>query len=875
MKRKNILESNMPKLWGLTIGQCTPALYEHLKSQEGFEESHRKYDCVWLLETLQLLAAGTDAASNSFVSAYSALRQLHRLKQFPEETLEEYLARFEEYVDQVRLNKLKVFEFDETPADLSELTEKEAEERFLAVVLLKGADPIRYKSLWTSLENDMSLSVDKYPTTISRAMNLLTTWKDPTMKKVGTGGPRGGDGADRRDGVTFAQVARSGGATPGTDGITHAEVKCYNCNWFGHYANSCPRRDSHVQGAHVTLAQSKLLQSGDLLLDNQSSISICCDKDFVADLKRDPRGVHVITNGGSINADFYGTSTILPKLTNVWYNEDSITNILSLSEVQKHYRVTMDSESNDGFVVHLDGEKKLKFKEREGLYVLSRPKVSPSHNYCLVHDTVEQRRDRYTRDELGRADEAAELIRNIGYVNPDRLMFMLSNGLIENCHLTTADVRRAKDIFGEFVDTRQGKSVRRTARKIPTITPEPIPRAIYEEFKYVTLCIDHFFVNGLSFFHSVSQGLKFRTTECVESLSNLTTLECLISVVRIYNMNNFMITQINGDMAFEGLRRDLMPVRLVTAPAGEKVPEVEVSIKVTKERLRCITSGLPFKRITKAMTKAFAYEVGRNLNDVPPIEGASRIHSPARIVANRPRINYENLKVRPGQYCLVLDDHQPWNNLVPRKIGAIALRQKEDGNGWYFLSLNTWRQVSCGLINVDVLHFTEEVVVAVEARARQEGMPELRDGEMILRWRDGAMVQGLNGAELMELEGEPAGERPHVGDLERADVVQHPLALEDRQLMARGRDALVVENNDEQVENDVENDFNDEIYEEEFEEINEDNEENMNNEHIEAEVNEEHTEAEIRDQETIDDEENERTGENEDTHQRDTEDEQA
>ena len=48
VKRKNLLEPNMPKLWGLTIGQCTPALYEHLKAQEGFKESHRKYDCVWL-----------------------------------------------------------------------------------------------------------------------------------------------------------------------------------------------------------------------------------------------------------------------------------------------------------------------------------------------------------------------------------------------------------------------------------------------------------------------------------------------------------------------------------------------------------------------------------------------------------------------------------------------------------------------------------------------------------------------------------------------------------------------------------------------------------------------------------------------------------
>ena len=49
--------------------------------------------------------------------------------------------------------------------------------------LLKGADPLRYKSLWTSLENDISLAVDKYPTTISKAMSLLTTWKDPNAKK--------------------------------------------------------------------------------------------------------------------------------------------------------------------------------------------------------------------------------------------------------------------------------------------------------------------------------------------------------------------------------------------------------------------------------------------------------------------------------------------------------------------------------------------------------------------------------------------------------------------------------------------------------------------------------------------------------------------
>jgi hypothetical protein len=27
---------------------------------------------------------------------------------------------------------------------------------------------------------------------------------------------------------------------PGTDGIMHDDVKCYNCNFKGHYANDCP-----------------------------------------------------------------------------------------------------------------------------------------------------------------------------------------------------------------------------------------------------------------------------------------------------------------------------------------------------------------------------------------------------------------------------------------------------------------------------------------------------------------------------------------------------------------------------------------------------------------------------------------------------------
>ena len=40
--------------------------------------------------------------------------------------------------------------------------------------------------------------------------------------------------------LTFLQNAPP---TPGTDGVTHLSIKCYNCNVKGHYADVCPSRD--------------------------------------------------------------------------------------------------------------------------------------------------------------------------------------------------------------------------------------------------------------------------------------------------------------------------------------------------------------------------------------------------------------------------------------------------------------------------------------------------------------------------------------------------------------------------------------------------------------------------------------------------------
>ena len=129
----------------------------------------------------------------------------------------------------------------------------------------------------------MAAAVDKYPTDLAKAMHLLTTWKDPAKKQnssqSNTGSQRAAPSGERRDGLTFAQVVSE--IVPDTEGNTHPDVKCYNCKRMGHYANGCPSREAAVQGAHISCAHSHLLEPEDVLLDNQSTVSIVNDPVFV------------------------------------------------------------------------------------------------------------------------------------------------------------------------------------------------------------------------------------------------------------------------------------------------------------------------------------------------------------------------------------------------------------------------------------------------------------------------------------------------------------------------------------------------------------------------------------------------------------------
>jgi hypothetical protein len=87
-----------------------------------------------------------------------------------------------------------------------------------------------------------------------------------------------------------------------------------------------------------SFATGKFSMRNHLLLDNQSLVHVFCNPQFVSNVRSAERQLKLTSNGGHLPisevADFDGFNK------EVWYSEDAITNILSLSLVKREYSIS-------------------------------------------------------------------------------------------------------------------------------------------------------------------------------------------------------------------------------------------------------------------------------------------------------------------------------------------------------------------------------------------------------------------------------------------------------------------------------------------------------------------------------------------------------
>jgi hypothetical protein len=373
---------------------------------------------------------------------------------------------------------------------------------------------------------------------------------------------------------------------------------------MGHYASDCPNAEANdvtlVQDGY-TMAQTNRyagLPKSWILLDPQSTISVFNNSSMLTDIGPSGHRLRVQTNGGYQESSMKG---VFRNLGPVWFNRNSIANILSLADVRKVCRVTLDTMVDPVMRVHRRDGSIMEFTEHEtGLYVFDSASSDNSNSnqfsaYTLV-STVANNKKMFTKREIENADAARALYRKIGRPSEADFFTLLSKNMIRNCPVTIDDAKRARIIYGPDLAAIKGKTTRSAAAAhVRTFEAVPIPSHITEHHRNLTLCIDFFFVQGITFLHSVSRKIGFRTVAQVPNRTRATILREVQSIVRLYQARGFVVQDVHADNEYECIRNDMLPVDMHVVSADSHVGEVERSIRTIKERIRSTVHGLPFR----------------------------------------------------------------------------------------------------------------------------------------------------------------------------------------------------------------------------------------------------------------------------------------
>ena len=102
-----------------------------------------------------------------------------------------------------------------------------------------------------------------------------------------------------------------------------------------------------------------------------------------------------------------------PGFFDVWYNTNSMLNILSFAEVRKQFRITIYTEKSATMKIHIGNGKIMQFQElEEGLYMFRPESQTSAYSYFTL---VSANEDEFSKREVAGAKQAQELYRKIGY----------------------------------------------------------------------------------------------------------------------------------------------------------------------------------------------------------------------------------------------------------------------------------------------------------------------------------------------------------------------------------------------------------------------------------------------------------------------------
>ena len=221
-----------------------------------------------------------------------------------------------------------------------------------------------------------------------------------------------------------------------------------------------------------------------ILLDSESTDHIFQNESFLTDVKSTTDGemLRLHTSGGILDTyqkGLFGGFT-------VWYNPKCLANILSLALVAEQYRVTMDTDIENAFSVHISERHVMKFTRVSlGLYLFDASNVDMSklRNAFSFLNTVVDNKKLFRARDIRKADDAVRLNRRTNHIAKDKFAWIVSENKITNSPITVGDVNRSKLIYGPPLPPIKGRTRYQESPRLDDATIIQLPRALHDDLK--------------------------------------------------------------------------------------------------------------------------------------------------------------------------------------------------------------------------------------------------------------------------------------------------------------------------------------------------------------------------------------------------------